>query len=123
MIPNLPYPIDYCITGSVLVDGIEHADIDYCLLFNSEADVDKFVLYFDGVLNDGYGDTRFSTCRNGKFNFICTADVGLFWRTVAFSGIVHTYQPTFRCDRVNYAKACMDWVPMNRHSLAVMFNR
>ncbi len=63
-------------TGSSLVRGVEPNDIDICILFHNTATMEKFIDSKGGMAMElmRYHDTRFLTCREGEYNYICTAD-------------------------------------------------
>lgn len=100
-------------TGSSLVRGVEPNDIDICILFHNAATMQKFVDSKGGMAIDlmSYHDTRFLTCRDGKYNYICTADPELYYRTKAFSTALQRLQLKDKEDRVVLAVACMDDEP------------
>lgn len=100
-----------CITGSVLVPHADPQDIDYCLLFSNKAAMHAFLSTFHEAAMSYDGAGMFEVCRRDQYNFICTDQVSLYWRTVAFSGVLSEFH--LACDtkelRVAFAKACMDW--------------
>jgi hypothetical protein len=111
-------PTMVCVTGSAMVPSVEPNDYDYVCYFDNRDNLIKFVEEHGGCTPEEeveYGDTRFTTCREGKHNFICTDDIGLYWRTVAFSGILQHMQISDKSDRVQMAVACMDWEPRDYH--------
>ena len=97
-------------TGSSLVRGVEPNDIDICILFHNSATMEKFIDSKGGTQIDlmSYHDTRFLTCRDGEYNYICTADPELYYRTKAFSTALSMLQLESKEDRVQLAVACMD---------------
>ena len=103
--------IGACITGSTLVRDYEYSDIDYCILFKDYDKMTDFVYGVGGTINDYDQAGDFVTCRRGPYNFICTDSEELYWRTVAFSGALELLQLKDKYDRVQLAKACMDWEP------------
>lgn len=101
--------IDACITGSSLVMGIEHNDVDYIVLFDNDEDVQRFCDRCGGTTT-GYEDANlFYTCRRGEYNFICTIVTVWYYRMVAFSGALELLQLKNRDERVALARACRDW--------------
>ena len=104
--------VDAHLTGSILVRGVEAADIDYCVLFDSDNAAVSFVKACGGVVREYQSAGEFITARDGLYNFICTSDRTLYWRTVAFSGALTLLQLKSKEDRVELAKACMDYFPI-----------
>lgn len=106
-------------TGSSLVRGVEPNDIDICILFHNSATMEKFIDSKGGMQMElmSYHDTRFLTCREGEYNYICTADPELYYRTKAFSTVLKWMQIKDREGRVALAMVCMDAEPEYVHEI------
>jgi len=103
--------IDAHLTGSCLVQSTDAKDIDYCILFEDDDAAVSFVRECGGTVQEYQSAGEFITAREGLYNYICTSDFKLYWRTVAFSGALELLQLERKEDRVALAKACMDYVP------------
>ena len=111
--------IDAHLTGSCLVQSTDAKDIDYCILFEDDAAAVSFVRECGGTVKEYQSAGEFITAREGLYNYICTSDSELYWRTVAFSGALELLQLERKEDRVALAKACMDYMPKMVAGIAI----
>ena len=105
--------IDAFLTGSCLVRSVTPQDIDICVLFGREVDMASFrqgkeecLPVEERSLGDG---PEWESLRDGKINYIITADVEFFYRMKAFSGALALLQIENKDARKKLCQACRNW--------------